>query len=433
MRDETRLPLWLIPTGYVVATVATGEILPRLEYAYWGTLASGMRTESALAFFSSVSSGMMALAGIVFAIAFVMVQFGASAYSPRLVVVFANDSSLYHTLGIFSATFGYSLAALAWTNHGGSGAAPLFSTIAVVVLLVVSLLAFARLVQKLADLQITNVLDALGEKGRNVIENMFRPDADDGRERCRVAAAPLDLGQALQTLRYSGRPRAITQLDVCALVRLAQDADAVIALDCAVGDTLVANTAMLRVHGAAKPIPERMLVHAVHLARARTFVQDPKYAIRLLVDIAIRALSPAVNDPTTAVQALDQIEDLLQRLGQSELDAGRVYDAGGKLRLVFPMPTWQDYLELAFDEIRQFGTTSIQVVRRLRSALTGLAESVHTDARRSLVRHYLEHLNSDVDRSGFDDEDRVTALQEDRQGLGLSRNSATEGSPCSPG
>jgi uncharacterized membrane protein len=80
MRDETRLPLWLIPAGYVVATVAAGEILPRLEHTYWGALSSGMRSESALAFFSSVSSGMMALTGIVFAIAFVMVQFSASAY-----------------------------------------------------------------------------------------------------------------------------------------------------------------------------------------------------------------------------------------------------------------------------------------------------------------------------------------------------------------
>jgi uncharacterized membrane protein len=93
------------------------------------------------------------------------------------------------------------------------------------------------------------------------------------------------------------------------------------------------------------------------------------------------------------------------------------------------MPTWQDYLELAFDEIRQFGRTSIQTVRRLRSALTGLAETVHTDARRNLVRQYLEHLNANVDLSEFDAKDRITALQEDRQGLGLSRNSTPVQSP----
>jgi uncharacterized membrane protein len=426
VRDEARLPLWLIPAGYVVATVAAGEILPRLEHTYWAALSSGMRSESALAFFSSVSSGMMALTGIVFAIAFVMVQFSASAYSPRLVVVFANDPSLYHTVGVFSATFGYSLAALAWTSRGESETAPLFSTIAVIVLLIVSLLAFARLVQRVSDLQITSVLDKLGEQGRNVIHNTFRPAADDTGECSDVGAPPLTLGPALQTLTYTGRPRVIAQFDLRGLVLLAHDANAVIAVECAVGDTLVANMAMLRVHGAAaKLIPEPMLMRAVHLARARTFAQDPKYAIRLLVDIAIRALSPAVNDPTTAVQALDQIEDLLQRLGRSELDAGRAFDASGKLRLVFPMPTWQDYLELAFDEIRQFGKTSIQTVRRLRSALAGLAGTVHSDARRTLVQQYLEHLNSNVDLSEFDDKDRITALQEDRQGLGLSRIGAT--------
>jgi uncharacterized membrane protein len=95
-------------------------------------------------------------------------------------------------------------------------------------------------------------------------------------------------------------------------------------------------------------------------------------AIRLLVDIAIRALSPAVNDPTTAVQALDQIEDLLRRLGCRQLEAGYALDAAGKIRVIFPVPTWQDYLALAFDEIRQFGAASIQVDRRLRTALIGL-------------------------------------------------------------
>src|SRR5271168_4951450 len=79
----------------------------------------------------------------------------------------------------------------------------------------------------------------------------------------------------------------------------------------------------------------------------RTFEQDPKYALRLLVDIAIRALSPAINDPTTAVQALDQIEDLLLRLGSSNLDAGQFLDQDGKLRLVVPFPTWDDFLLLA--------------------------------------------------------------------------------------
>ena len=96
-------------------------------------------------------------------------------------------------------------------------------------------------------------------------------------------------------------------------------------------------------------------------------------------------MSPAVNDPTTAVQALDQIEDLLRRLGRRQLDAGQARDATGALRLTFQVPTWEDYLALAFDEIRQFGATSVQVVRRLRAALVGLADTVAVEARRDAV------------------------------------------------
>ena len=163
------------------------------------------------------------------------------------------------------------------------------------------------------------------------------------------------------------------------------------------------------------------------LGRERTFEQDPKYPIRLLVDIAIKALSPAINDPTTAVQTLDQLEDLLRRLGASELDVGYVADQSGALRLVFPTPTWEDYLTLAFDEIRQFGSSSVQVLRRLRSALVGLADALPSDERVKAVRLYLEHLDHVVEASPFDAEDRRMALQEDRQGIGLSRRTADMG------
>ena len=194
-----------------------------------------------------------------------------------------------------------------------------------------------------------------------------------------------------------------------------------IVMECAVGDTLVDDAVLLRVHGGRRPLAEISLRQAIQAARERTFDQDPKYPLRLLADIAIKALSPAINDPTTAVQALDQIEDLLRRLGRRVLDAGCVKDDQGIVRLIFPTPTWEDYLALAFDEIRQYGVSSVQVMRRLRSALTGLAESVTEIDRKVLVERCLHHLNLVVERSMLDAEDQAMALQEDRQGLGLSR------------
>ena len=107
--------------------------------------------------------------------------------------------------------------------------------------------------------------------------------------------------------------------------------------------------------GARQPLDKALLKDAIQFGSERTFEQDPKYAIRLVVDIAIKALSAAINDPTTAVQALDQLEDLLLRLGQRHLHRGAFIDSNGKLRLLIPFPTWDDFLRLALDEILSYG------------------------------------------------------------------------------
>ena len=415
--------LWLIPMIYVGASVALGLALPRVEQTFLPSLTVGLSVASAQAFLSAAASGMMAITGVVFALAFVMVQFSAVAYSPRLVSWFARDPLLYHSLGAFSATFIYSLCTLAWIDRGGSGSVPLLSAILVGTLLVASMLLFAVLVQRLTNLQITDVLHLIGDRGRDVIRSMFRPlDAPPPVERKNSLEAgdQARLAPTTQVITYSGPPRTIAQLDTDALVRHGREGGALIEMVSAVGDTLVEGSVVLRVRGGKDLITERRLMRAVHLGRERTFEQDPKYPIRLLVDIAIKALSPAINDPTTAVQAIDQIEDLLRRLGRRELDIGLSRDADGAVRLVIPMPTWEDYLALAFDEIRQFGASSIQVMRRLRAALTGLMDSTPIPERAQAVRHYLEHLNLVVEHSELDAADKAAALQEDRQGLGLT-------------
>jgi uncharacterized membrane protein len=422
--------LWLIPMVYVGASVTAGLVVPRVEQAYLAAYTFDLSVTSAQAYLSAAASGMMALTGIVFAMAFVMVQFSAIAYSPRLVLWFARDHALFHSLGMFSATFLYALFTLAWIDRAASGTVPLFSTLLVAVLLVVSMLLFARLVQRLTDLQVTSVLHLIGDKGRELIREMFArldeipTDAAGGRPN---RAAVAQLGPATQSLAYSGNPRTISKLDVDDLMRQAERVNGIIVMASAVGDTVVEGTLLLRVHGTKARLPDERLMRAIHLDRERTFEQDPKYPLRLLVDIGIKALSPAINDPTTAVQTIDQIEDLLRRLGRRDLDAGYAKDTNGILRLIVPMPTWEDYLTLGFDEIRQYGANSVQVLRRLRSALVSLMESLPSAERVDAVRRYLKHLDGVIEGSALDAEDRVMARQEDRQGLGLSHRPADLG------
>ena len=418
------MPLWLIPIIYAFSSFVAGVTLPRLEQAYFPR-ASGISIASAQAFLAAVASGMITLTGIVFSVGLVMVQFGAIAYSPRLVLLFVRDPKLFHSLGVFIATFTYSLSVLLYVDRNGSGGVPLISGIAVAGLLSLSMLLFATLVNGLSDLQITNVLHRIGDKGREVIRETFqRLDAKANGQSGRPGTGDPEPGPVVQTLTYVAAPRTIAKIDIDSLVGQGKQAGAVIVMACGVGDTLVENTVLLQVHGAKAALRESDLMRAVHLAFERTSEQDPKYPIRLLVDVAIKALSPAINDPTTAVQAIDQIDDLLRRLGGHDLDAGYAYDADGVLRLIFPMPTWEDYLALAFDEIRQYGSDSVQVMRRLRSALVGLAETVTDHTRTGAVVRYLKQLDAAVDRSQLTADDQQTARQEDRQGLGLSRRHA---------
>jgi uncharacterized membrane protein len=267
-------------------------------------------------------------------------------------------------------------------------------------------------------LQISRVLAYAGDRGREVVERDYAP-LGEGRQEA-GGAGPEELPAERQVIVHHGGPAVIQAIDVKGLVALAEREGAVVAMAWAVGDTLVDGMPLLRVHGGVRPVPERQLRRFVRLGSERTFEQDPKYAIRILVDIAIKALSPAINDPTTAVQALDQVEDLLLRLGRADLNGGRVRDRRGSLRLVFPVPDWEDFLVLAFDEIRYCGATSIQVMRRLRALLQDLKEQV-PDERRPALQRYLERVDKGIRRTFEDGDDRRDALEVDRQGLGLSR------------
>jgi uncharacterized membrane protein len=285
-----------------------------------------------------------------------------------------------------------------------------------------SVLMLAQLVQRLNNLQIMKVLQALGDTGREVIGRTYQTVAwsTSGKEQTthqQYDTTPL-------TVRHLGNPQSVTSIDIAKLAVYARRMDGLIVVECAVGDTLIEDSTILQARCATSIIPVKELSACIRLDDQRTFEQDPKYAIRLLVDVAIKALSPAINDPTTAVQAIDQIEDLLRRLAKCDLEACRAFDQDGSLRVVYRMPTWGDYLALSFDEIRQFGSTSIQVMRRLHAALAELANCAD-DRRAKEVRAYLGHLDSGIEHSSFDPLDRAAARIDDRQGLGLSSRQET--------
>jgi uncharacterized membrane protein len=411
-----QLTAWLIPLLYAAGALIVGFTVPRLAYNVLPGLVSTVSVNAAIGIYSAVASGMIALTGIVFSLTFVMVQFSATAYSPRLVLWIARDPVMSHSLGVFTATFLYALASLAWVDRSGSGRVPLSGTVVVTALLIVSVIMFIFLIQRVGMLQVNRMLIFTADQGREIIENLYPPlDAPPSQVSAEIVGS-----RCLQTLLHVGPPRIVQAVDIPALVGIANRNSCAIELLASVGDAALEGTPVLRVFGAGRSVPEASLRLAIKLGVERTFEQDPKYAIRLLVDIAIKALSPAINDPTTAVQALDQVEDLLIRLGRRRLEIGSFCDPAGTLRLLISFPTWDDFLRLAFDEIRFYGANSVQVMRRMKALVSDLI-SILPEERHPALRDWQERLRFTVERSFADQQDKLDASAEDRQGLGSTR------------
>lgn len=419
-----RRRIWVVPLFWVLLAVVMGIFLARFDFwdvtpPFAVTITSGVEVPV----LSSIASGMMALTAIVFSLTFVFVQFGSAAYSPRLVSLFTTDRVVTHSLGVFTGTFVFSLVGLMVMQPQR---APLLTwMVAAVALgwLFLSIAFFVLLVQRINHMTIANVLHVVGNAGRKVIESMYPLPADHSsptQENGNLNPRPAPLPPVTQTLCYFGGPAVVVELHTHLLVHLARVEEALIEIEYAVGDVVADGSVVLRVRGAKKQISESALRNAIVLGLERTIEQDPKYALRLLVDVGIKALSPAVNDPTTAVMALNEIEDLVGRIGRRQLDVGYARDKGGAVRLVYPTPTWDDIVSLALDEIRFYGANSYQVMRRLR-ALLGDLEAIVLPERRAAIRQQVMRMEASTARTFSDVSDLNESQQSDRQGIGLSR------------
>jgi len=270
-------------------------------------------------------------------------------------------------------------------------------------------------------LQITSVLYMIARFGRKeILENY--PILFGSQPEQQAPDEKFNVHSSSRSIVYYGISASVLEVDIKRLVSLASRSQAVIEVLYATGDTVPEGAAVMRVFGDDFTQPDWQLLRAVRLGEQRTIDQDPKYALRLIVDIAIRALSPAINDPTTAVMALDRLEDLLRLLITRELVIKYRYDAKGKLRVIYPSPDWEDFLGLAVDEIRFYGAKSIQVSRRLLALLNDL-ETISPEQRKSVIRDHIHRVELSIIRAFPDKEDRWEAGQLDRQGIGLTRTS----------
>ena len=258
-----------------------------------------------------------------------------------------------------------------------------------------------------------SIVRRVGESGIGVIRSVY-PTPTEG-EPSSEHARPREA--AARVVLHEGVSGVVLAVDLAGLVRLARKADGVIEFVPGVGDFLGVDEPLFRLYGGAAAIDDRRLRGKVALGSERTMEQDPTFALRILVDIAIKALSAAINDPTTAVMAIDQLHRLLRLVGLRSLRNEELRDAAGHLRLVYLTPNWQDFVRLTCTEIRHCGAGSIQIVRRLRSMIENLLQTLPPH-RHAELRLQLELLDRTVESRYEFEEDRALARIGDAQGLG---------------
>ncbi|MFI1927692.1 MULTISPECIES: DUF2254 domain-containing protein [unclassified Streptomyces] len=413
LRQYVKASLWIVPLFGLVLGVALAEAAAAVDGASWLPTSWDYSASTATSVLSSVVGSMIALLGFVVTIGVLVIQQATGTLSPRYMRLWYRDRLQKAVLGTFTGTFAFAYTLLrsietdSVPNLGVTTAG-----IAVSASLLLLLIYLNRFTHNLRPVAIA---DIVGRSGEQVIHHA----AAHLRSAAAPDKAPPTTGSVTRV--RSERGGVVQALNAPGMVSLAARHDCVFVLVASVGDFVPPGGTVVEVHGAASPPDPHRVTDLLALGAERTIEQDPAFALRILVDIAIRALSPAVNDPTTAVQVLNHIEAFLHTVGRAGPRGHyELADDRGRLRLVLTGRPWEDYLELAVTEIRDYGATSVQVCRRLRALLEGLLASLPAVCGPALHAE-LRLLDEAVEREFADDLRRVEARIADSQGIGGRR------------
>jgi uncharacterized membrane protein len=409
-----RASLWFVPVLCVLAGagISLGTIALDRTFDY-GALPRNLvgGPDAATAVLSTVAASMVSLTALVLTITMVVVQLAMGQFSPRIVQRILQDKPSQLAIGLFVATFVHAMLALREvTNNGdGTGKVPGIAVLAAFVLVLASIAVLVIYVQHIGQaLRVSALIELVGDDTRKLLDRVY-PNRGEP-----LPTAPRGAPSIVRA-RESG---VVTTIGTEKLVEEAAGADCMLELVPALGEFVPADAPLFRVHGSPRALDEVKLHKAVVLKLERTLDQDVAYGLRMLVDIGQRSLADSpLQDPTTTVQAIDRLHDLLRQLVRRPFPDGRYRDETGEVRLTVRPMSWEAYLRLATDEIRLAGAASPQVARRLQAALHDL-RSIAPQERIPPIDRQLELLAVATHSAMDDDREIQAAISADGQGIG---------------
>ena len=411
LKSYLRSSLWVVPFIAIPLELIATRVLHRLDgWLGWSFLDIGV--SGAQAMLNAIITATLSLLVFTFGSLLVALQVASGQLTPRIIatVLLRNDVVRY-TTGLFIFTLMFAISAI---NRIETTVTQLvvFVTVCLGILCFAAFLYLIDYAAKL--LRPISILALVGKEGLVVIESVY-PDPNLGPNQTKTQRPKL--GEPDRVIQHQGPSEIILAVNLRNLVAEAERSNGVVEFVPQVGDFIATDEPLFKLYGDAASLDEQKLRSTVAFGPERTLEQDPTFAYRIVVDIALKALSPAINDPTTAVIAIDQLHRLLRKAGNKNLRTDEILDKSGQLRLIFRTPNWEDFVYLAFTEIRFCGASNMQVARRLRAMIENLIQTLPKH-RHAVLQRELSLLDRDVDKYFVYPEDLALARVGDSQGLG---------------
>jgi uncharacterized membrane protein len=405
--------VWIAP----VLALVLEQLTFRIAYAYqldlgWFPGFAGGTRDGTIAIADYVISSSIAFIVFTFSSLIVAIQVASGQLTPRIIATaLLRDNAIRGSVAVFVYAL---LIAIAVKTRVDTIPRSLVSMTGVLGLL--SVLVFMFLIDHAARLlRPVSIVWRIAQQGLEVLDEAY-PN---------LLAVPSvatqkseNLGIPERSVQHGESSAIIIAVNIDALIAEAKRVDAIIELVPRVGDFVAKNDLLFQLRGmGAARVDERFLRNQVAFGRERTIEQDSTFAFRVIVDIAIKALSPAINDPTTAVIAIDQLQRLLRTVGTRDLRDEKIFDSEQQLRLIFHTPNWQDFVDLTFSEIRMYGAGNLQVMRRLRAMIDTVSHGL-SERRVSALQKELDLLDRATHQLYTFQEDIERSRVPDAQGLG---------------
>lgn len=384
------LALTLIETDLMLAQSFTDR-WPRL----FGAGASGSR-----GVLSTIAGSMITVAGVIFSITIVALSWASSQYTSRVIRNFIGDRANQTVLGAFVGIFAYCLVVLRTIRGGDEGAfVPVLSVLVAVALAFVGIAFLIFFIQHIgSSIQAAQIIASVAKDTLKAVDHLFPESGGEPADEPEGAAS-------LTQQRFRGaiparRTGYVQRVDVVALMAFARARQTTVRMECRIGEFVIEDTPLASVSEArdADPDAVRQINAAYTVDRQRIVDQDAAYGIRQLVDVALKGLSPGINDTTTAVMCVDYLTAILARLAHRQLETPGRGEAG-EVQVIVRRPTYADFVAEAFDQIRQNADGNVEVLRRLIHSLETLSRITPGTERRRVLFLQVEAVRERIQRS----------------------------------